>query len=255
MEPHREPRQAFLGSVRSLTGVPIYVDLRDERARRLIASGGNFNPSTLAMWHGLLGEDDWTEVIDVGANYGEMLASGGLPRGARILAVEPNPRIVPFLRETLSSLEGARLLEIALSDREGHAEFLVDRAWSGLSRIVADGSGSTTVPTTTLGRLLTMAGMPLGDMRVVVKLDVEGHEVSVLSGALDALPTLRNFAALVEIAHLSDRERSWIARHFDVFGFDLRTRRLMRTDRFDREAMKSASLYDQDVVIRRKQLS
>jgi FkbM family methyltransferase len=178
-----------------------------------------------------------------------------LPRGARILAVEPNPRIVPFLRETLSSLEGARLLEIALSDREGHAEFLVDRAWSGLSRIVADGSGSTTVPTTTLGRLLTMAGMPLGDMRVVVKLDVEGHEVSVLSGALDALPPLRNFAALVEIAHLSDRERSWIARHFDVFGFDLRTRRLMRTDRFDREAMKSASLYDQDVVIRRKQLS
>src|SRR5437868_8225510 len=131
-----EPPPSDVGSVKGLAGMPIYVDLRDERARRLIAAGGNFIPSTLAAWHGLIGEDAWTYVIDVGANYGEMLANGGLPRSAAIIAIEPNSRVLPFLRKTLSSLEDVRLLELALSDREGYAEFVENPTWSGMSRIV-----------------------------------------------------------------------------------------------------------------------
>jgi FkbM family methyltransferase len=228
------------------------VDLRDARGRRLVEAGGNFNPPTLAMWHDLLGEDDWTHVIDVGANYGEMLANGKLPRGARIVAVEPNMRVLPFLRKTLSNLEGVRLLEVALSDREGHAEFLVNENWSGMSRIIHGGSEGTMVPTTTLGRLLGIEGMPPREMRVLVKIDVEGHEVSVLQGIIDALPILRNFSALIEVAHMSEQHAKWIFLNFDVFGFSLQTQHLQKTDSLHAKDLKARCLYDQDAVIRRK---
>ncbi len=247
-----EPPPAFLGSVTGLAGVPIYVDLRDERARRLVAAGGNFNPPALAMWHALMAEASWTHVVDIGANYGEMLANGGLPKGARIVAVEPNVRVLPFLRKTLAQLAGVRLLEVVLSDREGSSEFLVNPAWSGLSRIVPRGQGNRMVPTTTLGRLLRAEGMPLGEMRVLLKIDVEGHEIGVLRGMTEELPALGNFAALIEVAHMSEPDRSWIAAHFDVLGWNTGTRRLQRTERLDGEEMKAASLYDQDAVIRRK---
>jgi len=35
------------------------------------------------MWQSLLAERPWTNVIDVGANYGEMLVGVELPRGLR----------------------------------------------------------------------------------------------------------------------------------------------------------------------------
>ena len=147
MQSQHQMEQGFVGSVNGFDGKPIYVDLRDERGRRLIEAQGNFNPPTLAIWHGLLGEDDWTHVIDVGANYGEMLANGKLPKRAQIMAVEPNTRVLPFLKKTLSGLDGVKLFEVALSDREGHAEFLENENWSGLSRIVQGGSERTMVPT------------------------------------------------------------------------------------------------------------
>jgi FkbM family methyltransferase len=249
-----EPPPTYLGSVTSRAGVPIYVDLRDERARRLIAAGGNFNPPTLAMWHSLINQDRWTYVIDIGANYGEMLANGGLPRGARIIAVEPNPRVRPFLRKTLSALEGVELLDVALSDRDGKAEFLVHPTWSGMSRIVPDGSGGVVVPTTTLGSLLSAAGLPLRDLRVLVKIDVEGHEIAILHGVMEALPQLGNFAALIEVAHMSDAERDWITQRFAVFGLNIAAKRLQKIERLDAEGMRSSSIYDQDAVILRKGL-
>jgi FkbM family methyltransferase len=243
---------AFLGFVNGIDGNPIYVDLRDQRGRRLIEAGGNFNPPTLALWHTLLGEDDWTHVVDVGANYGEMLANGSLPKGARIIAVEPNRRVLPFLKKTLSNIEGVKLFEIALSDKDGFAEFQVNKSWSGMSRIVRGEAGTTTIPTTTLGRLLDIEGKPHREMRVLAKIDIEGHEVECLKGMVDMLESLLNFAALIEIAHMSADGMRWIFKNFDVFGLNLRTRELQKIEIRHAEDLKASSLYDQDVVIRRK---
>lgn len=254
LQSQKQIEQGFLGSINGLDGKPIYVDLRDERGRRLIETGGNLNPPTLAIWHHLLGEDDWTHVIDVGANYGEMLANGKLPKSARIMAVEPNTRVLPFLKKTLSGLDGVKLFEVALSDSEGHAEFLMNENWSGLSRIVQGGSEKTMVPTTTLEHLLKIDGMPLHEMRVLVKIDVEGHEVNVLKGIIDALPFLRNFCALIEIAHMNETDMIWVIRNFDVYGFNLQPRQFQKIESLYPKDMKALCLYDQDVVIRKRAL-
>jgi FkbM family methyltransferase len=252
MQSQNQTEQGFLGSINGLDGKPIYVDLRDGRGRRLIEAGGNFNPPTLAIWHRLLGEDDWTHVIDVGANYGEMLANGKLPKSARIMAVEPNTRVLPFLKKTLSGLDGVKLFEVALSDKEGHAKFLVNENWSGLSRIVPDGSETTMVPTTTLEKLLKMDGMPLNEMRVLVKIDVEGHEVNVLRGMIDALPFLQNFCALIEIAHMNEIHIKWIVLNFDVHGFNMQSQQFQKIESLYPKDMKASCFYDQDVVIRKR---
>jgi FkbM family methyltransferase len=246
-----EAMPRFLGWVKSLNGKLIYLDLRDERGRRLVAARGNFNPPTLAMWHDLLGEDDWTHVIDVGANYGEMLANGKLPKDAQIIAVEPNINVVPFLKMTLAGMDGVKLFEVALSDKEGRAEFFLNENWSGMSGIV-QGAGRTSVPTTTLKSLLVMDAMPLHEMRVLVKIDVEGHEINVLKGMTDALPIVRNFCALIEIAHLLEKDMMWVVRNFDVYGFDLRSQQLQKIESLYAGDMKASCLYDQDVVIRKR---
>jgi hypothetical protein len=46
------------------------------------------------MWRSLLAERPWTHVIDVGANYGEMLVGVELPRAATVIALEPNPFVI-----------------------------------------------------------------------------------------------------------------------------------------------------------------
>jgi hypothetical protein len=43
------------------------------------------------MWRSLVEERDWTRIVDVGANYGEMPIGAGLPDSAKIIAIEPSP--------------------------------------------------------------------------------------------------------------------------------------------------------------------
>lgn len=244
------PDESYLSFVNGLDGKPIYVDLRDERGRRLIKAGGNFNPPTLALWHSLLGEDDWTHVIDVGANYGEMLANGKLPESARVIAVEPNPRVLPYLKKTLANLEGVRLFEVALSNRSGFAPFQVNSSWSGMSRIVRE--GTIVVPTMTFEALLDAEGTPHRDLRVLAKLDVEGHEIECLMSIQARLDSLSNFVALVEVAHMRDEGMQWILEKFDAFGYNPQTQSLHPVSSLRAEDLKALSLYDQDVVIRRR---
>ena len=105
-------------SVRCANGRTIYVDSNDARGRSLIQSGGNLNPKSRAMWQALLAEREWTHVIDVGANYGEMLVGVELPRSATAIALEPNPFVVPYLQRTLQDAGlGVKLIAKAASAR------------------------------------------------------------------------------------------------------------------------------------------
>ena len=69
---------------------------------------------------------------------------------------------------------------------------------------------------------------------------------------MGALPLLRDFAALIEVSHLSAESRSWISARFDAFALNLPARRIEKTERLDADGMQSASLYNLDAIIRRK---
>jgi FkbM family methyltransferase len=244
------------------SGLRIFVDPSDERGRSLAAAHGNFNPPTLRIWRNLLAEAAWTHVADIGANYGEMLVNGGWPSGATVLALEPSPRIRPFLARTLAAAGiAAEILPLALSETAGEAALLVDRKWSGTTRLAGpdDQPGEAheriVVPVTTLAALLRDRGAP-GEIRAAVKIDVEGYEIAVLKGLLPILDQLAGFAALVEILHVPAEDVAWLLDRFDVEVLDKDTGRLeavcpatparlagmLAPDRF----------YQNDVVVRRR---
>lgn len=145
-------------------------------------------------------------IYDIGANRGAK-ADIFLRLGARVVAVEPDKQCQAilkdrFLRYRLKS-SPITLVEKAVSDKIGVEEFFVDGPGSAvntISRKWADHlkdhrndfkyehyglqfSNSRTVETTTIDDLMSQFGVPF-----FVKIDVEGHELSVLQGMRRAVP-------------------------------------------------------------------
>ena len=207
------------------SGKKIYVDSRDSRGAKLVASGGDLNPPSLQLWNVGLAGFNWHTVIDVGFNYGEMLVSAQLPGDATLFAFEPNPRILPFSRRTLAEFgRPVSLIEAAVSDQVGESiPFSVDLEWSGTSGLTekglppASGEGhdfaSVDVPVTTLDATF----IPLNPPSVAIKIDVEGHEMNVLRGAADLLNHVDKWIVMLEILHMGEGNIAQLTQRHNVF--------------------------------------
>jgi len=135
--------------------------------------------------------------LDIGANCGVLAATVGRhTRGAlRVVAVEPMPNTAKRAAATiaLNDLKDARVLTIALGDEEGCLELYQSPDNSGWttahpSAQAASGEGAAWTVTKVPSRLLDnlSAEGVVSDVRFI-KLDVEGHEFSVLRGARELL--------------------------------------------------------------------
>ncbi|QEG27294.1 31-O-demethyl-FK506 methyltransferase FkbM [Gemmata obscuriglobus] len=170
--------------VRLPWGCALEIDIREDIGRS-VWTAGVFD---LAVAEVLFrAADPALLALDVGANIGSM--SGLLAaRAAEVWAFEPYPPVLERLRRNVSRLTGAgqfahcQVFPLALSDHEGEARLACPDGSDknhGLARI-AD-SGSVAVRVAPLDALL-------GNREVgVMKLDVEGHEQAVLSGATHSL--------------------------------------------------------------------
>jgi FkbM family methyltransferase len=132
--------------------------------------------------------------IDVGANIGHMTALMAVHAGptGRILAFEPHPEVYARLRRNVdcwSRRDRTALVEaheLALSDRIGGAELLLDAAFehnmgtATLSNGAPRGDATASIPVR-VTRLDNVLGPELSVG--VLKIDVEGHESDVLKGA------------------------------------------------------------------------
>ncbi len=233
-------------------GSRIYVNPSDERGKKLLEARGNFTPPALRLWQELLCSSDWTCVLDVGANYGEMLANGGLPARATIVAIEPNREILPYLKKTLHGIGGIKLYEIAVSDREGVSQLLITKDWSGTVRLV-EGEGDVTVKTMTLEQIVRAECPDIDAAKVILKIDVEGYEAKALSGLMPLLDRFRDFAAFIEVAHLSPADKDWISGHFAIEAFDMAKGVLVSVPNLNWE--ENSGLYPYDAVIRRRSVA
>lgn len=118
--------------------------------------------------------------VDVGANigvYSYFLAK----HCARVVAYEPNPVVAETLR--LAAAENVEVVRRALSDETGRATLSVPivegREVHGLGRVAANGEGG---PETRFEvELARLDDEPLQDVGFI-KIDVEGHEGSVVRG-------------------------------------------------------------------------
>jgi FkbM family methyltransferase len=135
--------------------------------------------------------------VDVGAHSG-LYTYCMLKRCAIVHAFEPNVALVSRLRRTFS--ENVVVHQCALSDREGPAEFYIpldgDAELAARGSLLRDAEPGHTLNTVHTN-CRTLDSFDISDVGFV-KIDVEGHELSVIRGAVGTL-TKNRPALLVEI--------------------------------------------------------
>ena len=255
---HPTPRAkaAEVNHVVGSAGRVIYVNTADGRGQQLLASGGYLNPPTLDMWRQLLADGSWSMILDVGANYGELLLNVELPSHAKIVAVEPNPAITPYLRRSLDAAKlPVEIIECAVAKSSGHARLLVDESWSGNSRLAEGDARAIEVTAMTLAEIIERFAEPSAT-RLLLKLDIEGFECDALRGGMDVLPRLKEFRALVEILHAQEVDLAWLLTAFQISLLRLDTGIIedifpASVEEF-RSLVASSTFYGNDVAIRNK---
>ncbi|HWK20794.1 MAG TPA: FkbM family methyltransferase [Microbacteriaceae bacterium] len=237
-------------------GRRLYLTPGDTRAEAVLASRGAVYPRSNALWRAALGLREWDVIVDVGCNYGEMLAEVVAPRGSRVLAYEPSSAVLPALRRTIGELPFlVELREVALSDRSGTAQFIVDETWSGRSSLEAGAAGeSHRVRTETVE--LTTIDAELADWAggsICMKIDVEGHDLRVLAGAMQALRRASAAVVMVEILHLPIEQILQLATEWRMYVADRETGALVRLPAHGTEAasalLESRWIYEQDALL------
>lgn len=172
--------------VATCEGFRIHVDPGDYAVGHTIARTASYEPEVSAALREVLGAG-WT-FVDVGANLGwfSLLGASLVGPSGRVIAVEPNPLNVAFLRESAkdNGFDNIEVLPVALAERPGVVALETDG--SNGRMIPIDGppaeavKASFVVAAYPLDTLLPDAGVTRVD---AMKIDVEGAEPLVLRGA------------------------------------------------------------------------
>jgi FkbM family methyltransferase len=140
-------------------------------------------------------------VIDGGANRGSFTdALLRLHRPERLVLVEAIPDLAEKLRARYAGRSGISVVSAALSDKNGEAQFEINRSEASSSLLPIDSRNTTwfsrdltvartvQVPTMTLPALMEEQGMQTVDL---LKLDLQGAERFVLKGGETVLDRVR----------------------------------------------------------------
>jgi FkbM family methyltransferase len=129
--------------------------------------------------------------VDIGAHVGyfTLLAAKRVGPAGTVLAFEPDADNHAALLKNIAmnNYQNITVARQAVSDREGHAQLHLTQTGSGRHSMFHHGlpeRGSVDIETTTLDATLEELGWPHVDL---IKIDVEGAEVSVLNGMAQLL--------------------------------------------------------------------
>lgn len=141
-------------------------------------------------------------VVDVGANFGYFtcLAASriGAGNGGEVFAFEPNPRLLPLLRDNCAinwSMAPVHIHEAAVGATRGVASLSIPRGGAANASLtdLAGDAERLDVAVVTLDEAL-----PHGLLVDFLKIDVEGHEMAVLQGARDVIGRSPNLRIVME---------------------------------------------------------
>lgn len=122
--------------------------------------------------------------IDVGANFGLYTAAMATAVGTngRVIAFEPTPETAFFLRATCQHMPQVEVAQAAASDRNGVANLLVGASPEGNS-LSAPADQPTATQIVATHKLDDYFGDSSENEIKFIKIDAEGHELEVASGA------------------------------------------------------------------------
>lgn len=182
------------------------LDLDDHLQRAIVAHAFELGVSDVT--HTILRSGDI--VVDVGANVGfhalhwaKRVGSSG-----RVLAFEPVPPNMTALRRNHALNPSLKVepYELALGQEQGEVELNHERfgqTSGGYSFAHANGSGYS-VQQEALDHFLYASRRPVGSLRLI-KIDVEGYEFRVLSGALETIRHHRPYIVIEWRLDFGDR--------------------------------------------------
>lgn len=135
--------------------------------------------------------------VDVGANVGSYTILAGSGVGAHCIAFEPDPKAFEWLRRNVD-LNGisanVEMRQEALGSGSGHVSFTVGR--DTVNHVVLD---QQQTDDTRLVAMTTLDDALAGRTPVMIKIDVEGFETDVISGARAAIKNPHLSCVLMEL--------------------------------------------------------
>ena len=216
------------------TGAPIHFDPADRRARKKLLFDtvrGRIGRNVM-FWRDAVAHLAPEMALDVGANYGECVFSTVYPAGTRVVAIEANPRLLPYLQQSTAAHPDRERIEvlniIAADETAENADFFINPEQSGESTALpaiadtASGSVQVTVAATTVDALFAARGYR--PRRLVFKLDVEGFETRVFQGMTRVLATTEIAVGYVEVDSHYLSQSGWDVDRYDreiLSGFEL----------------------------------
>ena len=190
----RRAARALYTRIYRRRGVLIDINSKRYRVSSSVARGIPRSIDAPALRHWLALVRGCDAAVDAGANIGvwSVLAAAEMPQGARIVAIEPAPAAFEILADCARVADGhARIIPVhaALGDHGGVARLTLDGPIAATNRLSPESGGNpgTEVPLRTLDSVLAELTLDAA----VIKIDVEGAELSVLRGASRTLTSVR----------------------------------------------------------------
>lgn len=164
--------------------------------------------------------DNETTFVDCGANVGfwtcNIARLGRIYPGLKVLSFEANADTYRRLSQSAASYSNVQLFNVALSDSECILE-MVEGATSGVFGVHKSafqiGDQKHIIQAKPLDRFLGAYD------KIIMKIDVEGHEFEVISGAKKAFSEGRVQAVFID--GFERDKRVELENWFDLYGFDL----------------------------------
>lgn len=175
------------------SGLRMEVDLTQGIQSTIFWYDGDVEPQLTWALREFLPRGGW--MIDCGANCGLFGLEARQHRDARVVFVEPHPTLAAQVRRNIQAngwSDACRVIEAAASDHEGHADLFLCATNDGSHSLDADWpilggrpTAKVRVPVVTLDRVIRehLASERVG----FLKIDTEGHDLSVLRGLGDQL--------------------------------------------------------------------
>lgn len=130
-----------------------------------------------------------TLAIDVGCNVGllALLMADAVGDLGEVYAVEPNPSLHEYIKKLfrINALSNMTLFQAVCSREKGNLSFCINGDDHTKSKLALD--GGLRVGAIPIDELVKVSNKPLS----LIKIDVEGHELDVLKGAVKTLKEKR----------------------------------------------------------------
>lgn len=197
------------------------VMVSDPRGKLLLKRGRPLQMRSFRVWNKMCQQGPWDLILDIGANYGEMIHYSNLKSQQRIICVEPNRQLVDHLKHNLQQYANAEVMNIAVGPKRGNGYLLPGFNHSGTAYISSDPSDN---PTEIFPLDEIVKNKPI--KRLLVKIDIEGGEYEVLKNTQVCQDYLTTFFA--ESNTFSLIQTKELLKKFDIFDIDSNIRPIYR---------------------------